>query len=46
VEGEATPMMMEKDLPGNQTRVGKEDRTGDSHPSEKKRATTSRTMNS
>jgi len=32
---EETPMMRQKDLAGNQTRVGKEDGTGDPHPSQK-----------
>jgi len=46
VEEEETPMMKGKDLEGSQMSVGKEDRTRDPHPSQKKKTTTSRTMNS
>jgi len=44
-EGEETPMMTEKDLEGNQMRVGKEDRTSDPHPSQKRMTMTPKTMN-
>jgi len=37
-------MMREKDLEGNQMRVGKEDGTRDPHPSQKKISMTLRTM--
>jgi len=45
-EEDETPMMMKKDLDESQMRVGKEDRTRDPPPSQKKTTMTSRTMNS
>ena len=41
---EETLIMREKDLEGNQMRVGKEDGTRDPHPSQKKISMTLRTM--
>jgi len=45
-EEEETPMMKGKDLEGSRMSVGKEDGTRDPHSSQKKKTTTSRTMNS
>jgi len=45
-EGEEIPIRREKDLAGNQMRIGKEDGKRDPHPSQKKLTMTPKTTNS